>query len=150
MAANPRRRVVVVVSVALAGCQPNPRAEIGAIAEAALGEVWRTAPGQRLCADRTIAPWQPAAAARRHDPPAPPGYASLYDDGIFRGGGGLKGAAVGGVTLRGGPGCLDLRGPIVSGDRAMIEVRQRAIGLNVWLRRTDGDWRVVMTTTSTY
>ena len=143
---------LAVCVIALAGCerQPNPRNEIAAIAEAALTEVQRTAPGQALCVDRTIAPWQTAADAHRHDPPAPPGYDALYGDGVFRGGGGLKEASVGGVAVRGGSGCLDLRGPLVSGDQAMIEVHQAATGLNLWLQRTGGDWRVVMTTTSTY
>lgn len=144
------RSGLLAIGLLLAGCQPNPRNEISAIAAAALTEVQRTSPGQAPCVQRTIMPWQAAAEARRHDPPPPPGFAPLYADGVFRGGGGLKGAAVGGVAVRGGAGCLDLRGPLVAGDRAMIEVHQRGTGLNLWLRRTDGDWRVVMTTTSAY
>lgn len=147
-----RRRCALAACVVVASCerQPNPRNEIGAIAEAALTEVQRTAPGQALCVDRTIAPWRAATEAHRRDPPPPPGYEPLYSGSVFRGGGGLKGAAVGGVTVRGGVGCLDLRGPLVSGEHAMIEVHQAATGLNLWLQRTGGDWRVVMTTTSVY
>jgi hypothetical protein len=86
----------------------------------------------------------------RIDPPPPPGFAPLLVPGVFRGGGGIKGATVAGVAVRGGAGCFDLRGPLVKGDRAMVEVHLPGLGWNVWLRRTDGDWRVVMTTTSRY
>ncbi|MGI4731669.1 MAG: hypothetical protein ACRYFW_07980 [Janthinobacterium lividum] len=131
------------------GCSPNPRNEMPAIAAAALADMASTDPGRHLCVGRTIAPWRPAAEAGRYDPPAPPGYAGLYDTG-FRGGGGLKGASVGGVPVSGRPGCIDLRGPLVSGDRAMVEAHLGDASLNDWLKRTDGDWRVVMTTSSTY
>lgn len=134
----------------LAGCQANPRNEIAAVADAALAEVKRTAPAQALCVDRVIPPWQPAAQARRHDPPAPPGDELLYAPGVFRGGGGLKGASVGGVRVGVGTGCLTLRGPLIAGDRAMVEVDQAGTALNLWLRRADGDWRVTMTTTGVY
>ena len=69
---------------------------------------------------------------------------------MFRGGGGVKGADVAGVAVRDGRGCFQLRGPVVAGDRAMLEVHLPGIGWNLWERRTDADWRVVMTTTSVY
>ena len=108
------------------------------------------APGKRLCVERAIASWQPAAAARRLDPPAPPGFAPLLNAPEFRGGGGLKGGEVAGVRIGAGNGCFQLRGPLIAGDHAMLEVHLPGIGWNVWARRTDGDWRVVMTTTSVY
>ncbi|MBW6522351.1 hypothetical protein KZ810_02470 [Sphingomonas sp. RHCKR47] len=140
----------LITLLAVSACQPNPRNEIAAIADVAMEEVARTAPGQKLCVDRVIAPWQPAADVRRVDPPAPPGYADLYARGAFRGGGGISGTTVGGVPVGAAPSCFDLRGPLVSGDRAMIEVHLPGTGLNVWERRTDGVWRVVTTTTSVY
>lgn len=145
-----RALALLPVILAGAGCQPNPRTEIGAVAEAALAELQRTSPGHPFCVERTIAPWQTAIAARRRDPPAPPGFAGLYDSHVFRGGGGLKGAAVGAAIVRGGAGCVDLRGPLIDGDKAMVEVHLPGIGWNVWLHRVAGDWRVVMTTTSSY
>ncbi len=144
------RRAALLAGVMLvAGCSPNPRGEITAIAAAALADMASTDSGRHLCVQRTIAPWRPAAEARRYDPPAPPGFGPLFAAG-FHGGGGLKGASVGGVPVGGGAGCVDLRGPLVSGDRAMIEAHLGEAGLNNWLRRTDGDWRVVMTTSSVY
>lgn len=137
-------------ALALAGCQPNPRNEISAIAQAALEDVVRTSPGQASCVARTIAPWRPPAEARRYDTPAPPGMAELYGAGVFRGGGGLKSASVGGLPVAGGTGCLVLSGPLVRGDHAMLEMRLETTSLNSWLKRTDGDWRVVMTTASVY
>ena len=143
-------RLALVAGLALAtGCSPNPRNEIPDIAAAALADMARTDPGRHLCVQRTIAAWQPAVEAGRYDPPAPPGLGELYA-APFRGGGGLKGASAGGVPIGSGAGCLDLRGPLVSGDRAMIEAHLGDAGLNNWLRRTDGDWRVVMTTSSSY
>lgn len=145
------RRIGVAAAVAaLAGCQPNPRSEIGDVARPALAELARTSADRHLCVDRTIAPWQPAAEARRIDPPPPPGFERLYAPGVFRGGGGLKEARVGDVTVGGSPDCLDLRGPLIAGDLAMIEVHLPGTGWNVWMRRVAGDWRVVMTTTSRY
>lgn len=143
-------RGAAVALLLLAGCQPNPRNEIGAVAAAALLEVKQTAPAQAPCVQRVIMPWRPAREAHRHDPPAPPGYEPLYAPGTFRGGGGLKGAMAGGVGVGGGPDCLALRGPLIADDRAMLEVDQAATALNLWLRRIDGDWRVTMTTTSIY
>lgn len=140
----------LIVLLAASACQPNPRNEIAAIADAAMEEVARTAPGQKLCVDRVIAPWQPADQMRRVDPPAPPGYTDLYAQGTFRGGGGIKDSTIGGVPIGTAAACFDLRGPLVSGDRAMIEVHLPGTGLNVWERRTDGVWRVVTTTTSVY
>lgn len=142
--------VVLIVLAAVSACQPNPRNEIADIASVAMEEVARTAPGQALCVDRVIATWQPAAMSRRIDPPAPPGYADLYAPGTFHGGGGVKGATLGGVPIGTAPSCFDLRGPLVKGDRAMIEVHLPGTGLNVWERRTGGVWRVVTTTTSVY
>lgn len=141
---------LLVAAAAMAGCQPNPRNEIAAVAAAGLAEVRRTAPGQPLCVARTIAPWQPAGQVGRQDPPAPPGFAALYGAGVFRGGGGLKGGSAGGVAVSGRAGCLALHGPLIAGDRAMLEVDVPSIGQNLWMRRIDGDWRVVMTTTSSY
>lgn len=138
------------IVLAAAACQPNPRNEITAIAGVAMEEVARTAQGRRLCVDRVIAPWRPAVEAGRVDPPAPPGYGDLYDRGTFRGGGGIKGDAVGGVRVGTSAECYDLRGPLVKGDRAMIEVHHTDIGFNVWQRRTDGVWRVATVTTSVY
>lgn len=145
-----RRAAGLIVLVAASACQPNPRNEIAQIAGVAMEEVARTAPGQSLCVDRVIAAWQPAAMSRRVDPPAPPGYADLYAPGTFQGGGGVKGATLGGVPIDAKPWCFDLRGPLVKGDRGMIEVQLPGTGLNVWQRRTDGVWRVVTTTTSVY
>lgn len=149
-----RRAAGVMVLVALSACRPNPRNEIGEIAGAAMAEVARTArsqgPGEQLCVDRVIAPWQPAGVSRRVDPPAPPGYADLYAPDTFRGGGGIKGETIGGVRVGTSAECYDLRGPLVNGDRAMIEVHLPGVGLNVWQRRTGGVWRVVTTTTSSY
>ena len=135
---------------ALASCTPNPRNEIAGIAQAAMAEATKDAPGKRLCVARAIGTWRPAAIDRRIDPPAPPGFAQLLREGVFRGGGGLKGAAVGSVAVRSGAGCFDLRGPLIDGDRAMLEVHVARVGWNVWLHKVDGDWRVVMTTTSVY
>lgn len=140
----------LLFTLTLAGCQPNPRNEIAAVAQAAMAQAVADAPGKRLCVEREIAPWQPAAATGRIDTPAPPGFATLRAEGRFRGGGGLKGDEVAGVAVRSGPGCFALRGPVIAGDRAMIEVHLPGIGWNVWEKRTDGDWRVVMTTTSVY
>ena len=140
----------LVVLLAASACQPNPRNEIAAIAGVAMEEVARTAQGQRLCVDRVIAPWQPAAKVRRVDPPPPPGYENFYDAPSFLGGGGIKGASIGGVAVGTSVECFDLRGPVVIGDRAMIEVHHADIGFNVWQRRTDGVWRVVTVTTSVY
>ena len=134
----------------LAGCVPNPRNEIGPIAEAAMTQIVADAAGQPVCVDRVIAPWQPSSEVRRIDPPAPPGFADLMTPGGFRGGGGIKGDQVGGARISAAAGCLDLRGPLVSGDRAMIEIHLPGVGQNLWLRRIAGDWRVVMTTTSEY
>ena len=146
-----RARIAALMGcIAIAGCQPNPRTEIAAIAEAALAEVSRTAPGQALCVERTIVPWRPAAELMRKDPSPPPGYEGLYGPGVFRGGGGIKGDVVGAMAVRSGASCFDLRGPLVAGDRAMLEVHLPGTGFNLWLRRTDGDWRVVTTTTSVY
>lgn len=144
------KAAVLVAGVMLATCRPNPRNEIGAIAQAAMAQAVADAPGKRLCVARAIAPWQPATAAHRVDPPAPPGFAPLLAAGVFRGGGGLKGADVAGVAVRERPECFHLHGPLVAGNRAMIEVRVPGVGWNVWLRRTEADWRVVMTTTSVY
>lgn len=142
--------VLVLASVALAACRPNPRNEIAGVAEAAMAQAVADAPGKQLCVERAIARWQPAAAAHRVDTPAPPGFAPLRGEQVFRGGGGLKGDDVAGVIVRSGRECFRLRGPLVAGDRAMLEVRQPGIGWNVWLRKTERDWRVVMTTTSVY
>lgn len=141
---------VLAIAALAAGCVPNPRNEIAAVAEAAMREAVREAPGKALCVDRVITRWQPATKVRRIDPPPPPGFADLLAEGVFRGGGGLKGDAIGGVAIRGGAGCYDLRGPVISGNRAMIEVHIPGVGWNVWMRRTQADWRVVMTTTSVY
>ena len=141
---------VGIVVCLLAGCTVNPRNEIAAIAEATLAEVARTAPGQRLCVDRTVTPWSPASEARRVDPPAPPGFSALFAPGVFRGGGGLAGSRIGGVAISGKPGCFDLRGPVVSGDRALMEVHLPGTGWNGWLRKHDGRWRVAAVTTSYY
>ena len=141
---------IYVVSTFLSACTPNPRSEIAAIATAAMEEAVKDAPGKRLCVDRTLVPWQPPGKVQRVDPPAPPGFEGLYRAPAYRGGGALKGDGVGGVAIRSGGGCLDLRGPLIVGDRAMIEVHLPGVGWNVWERRTDGDWRVVMTTTSQY
>ncbi len=140
----------LVLLVAMSACQPNPRNEIAAIAGVAMEEVARTAQGQRLCVDRVIAPWQPATTARRVDPPAPPGYDDFYTSPSFLGGGGIKGASIGGIAVGTSTGCFDLRGPVVIGDRAMIEVHHADTGFNVWQRRTDGVWRVVTVTTRVY
>jgi hypothetical protein len=133
-----------------AGCQPNPRSEIEAIATAGLAALRQSAPAEPPCVGRTIAPWQPPSQGRRPDPSAPPGFAGLYAPGVFRGGGGLKGAAIGGVAVSGRPGCIDLRGPLIDGDRAMLEAAAAPMARNLWLRRTDGQWRVVATTLSRY
>ena len=145
---SPSAATVAAILLSVCACRPNPRNDIPILADTALDEVSRTAPGQRLCVDRVVAPWRPAAETGRTDPPPPPGYDSVLRAG-FRGGGGLKGATAGGMTI-GGSGCFDLRGPLVDRDRAMVEVHQADTGLNVWLQRTDGDWRVVTTTTSVY
>ncbi|WP_174297148.1 hypothetical protein, partial [Sphingomonas bacterium] len=58
-------------ALVLAGCQPNPRNEIAAIAEAGMADVARTSPGQAACVERTIAPWRPPTEAGRYDPPTP-------------------------------------------------------------------------------
>lgn len=134
----------------LGGCTPNPRNEIPAIVSAAMGEAQKDAPGKRLCVERTIAPWQSVAEAHRIDPPAPPGFDALYATGVYRGGGALKGDRVATVAVHGGAGCFTLRGPLIAGDQAMLEVYLPGIGWNVWLKRTAPDWRVVMTTTSQY
>lgn len=144
------RAAGLIALAAVSACSPNPRNEIAAIAGVAMEEVARTAQGQRLCVDRVIAPWQPAAKARRIDPPAPPGFEDLYAAETFRGGGGIKGGSVGGVAVGTSAACFDLRGPSVKGDRAMVEVHHADIGYNVWQRRTDGVWRVVTVTTSVY
>ena len=134
----------------LAGCTPNPRNEIPAIVAAAMREAVEQAPGKPLCVERIIGRWQTAREVMRLDTPAPPGFEDLRAERGFHGGGGIKGAAVGGVAVRSGQECFDLRGPVIAGDRAMIEAHLPGIGWNLWLRRADGDWRVVMTTTSTY
>lgn len=144
------RAAGLIALAAVSACSPNPRNEIPAIAGVAMEEVARTAQGQRLCVDRVIAPWQPAAVSRRIDPPAPPGFEELYAAGTFRGGGGIKGNAIGGVRVGTRDGCYDLRGPLVKGDHAMIEVHHADTGFNVWQRRTDGVWRVAAVTTSVY
>lgn len=144
------RAAGLIALAAVSACSPNPRNEIAEIASVAMEEVARTARGQRLCVDRVIAPWQPATVSRRIDPPAPPGFDKLYAAGTFRGGGGIKGDAVGGVRVGTSAGCFDLRGPLVSGNRAMIEVHHDNTGFNVWQRRTDGVWRVAAVTTSVY
>lgn len=133
----------------LGACRANPRNEVPAVADAALTEVSRTAPGERLCVDRIISPWRPAGEVQWSDPPPPPGFENL-SRAAFRGGGGLKGASVGGMAIGAGRDCFDLRGPLVDGDRAMVEVHRPGTGFNLWLQRTDGDWRVVTTTTSVY
>lgn len=144
----------LIVLLTASACQPNPRNEIAAIADAAMEEVARTANAKvfsaPLCVDRVIAPWEPAQYSLRIDPPAPPGFADLYAPDTFRGGGGVKGALVGGIPVAARPECLSLFGPLIRGDRAMIEVHLPGTGLNVWERRTDGVWRVVTTTTSVY
>jgi hypothetical protein len=142
--------ILVLAGAALAACQPNPRNEIAGVAQAAMAQAVADAPGKALCVERAVAPWRPAAQVRRIDTPAPPGFASLRGEGVFRGGGGLRGDEVAGVAVRGGMECFQLRGPLVAGDRAMLEVGQPGIGWNVWLRKTQADWRVVMTTTSVY
>ena len=144
------RAAGLIALAAVSACSPNPRNEIAAIAGGAMEEVARTARGQRLCVDRVIAPWQPAAVSRRIDPPAPPGFEKLYAAGTFRGGGGIKGDAIGSVRVGTSAGCFDLRGPLVSGDHAMIEVHRADTGFNVWQRRTDGVWRIAVVTTSVY
>ena len=136
--------------LAVAGCRPNPRNEIAAVADAALTSAVAETRNPDLCVHRAISPWRPAAEARRVDTPAPPGFEPLRAAGVFRGGGALKGAQAGGVRVAEGAGCLDLRGPLVAGDRAMVELQQGPSGWNLWLRKTDGDWRMVMTTTSAY
>lgn len=142
--------VSALVGMALAGCQPNPRNEIAAIVEATMAQAVADAPGKRLCVERAIAPWRPAKNANRVDTPAPPGFAWLRGDQAFRGGGGVKGDNVAGVAVREGANCFQLRGPLIAGEQAMMEVGQPGFGWNVWLRRTEADWRVVMTTTSVY
>lgn len=148
------RRAAGLMLLAASACQPNPRNEIAQIADVAMEEVARTANAQvfsaPLCVDRVITPWQPAHYARRIDPPAPPGFADLYAPDSFRGGGGVKGAIVGGIPVATRPECFALFGPLIRGDRAMIEVHVPGIGFNIWERRTDGVWRVVTTTTSDY
>lgn len=145
-----RPAAAALLLVMLAGCTPNPRAEIPAIVAAAMREAVEDAPDKPLCVDRFVAPWQPAETAGRVDTPAPPGFEPLRARGVFRGGGGIKGEETGGVAIRSGASCFALRGPLVSGDMAMIEVGQPGIGWNVWLRRQSGGWRAVMTTTSLY
>ncbi|WP_375270146.1 hypothetical protein [Sphingomonas sp.] len=145
-----RRAAAAIALATLVACRPNPRNEIAEIAGVAMEEVARTAQGRPLCVDRVIAPWQEASASRRVDPPAPPGYGDLYAAGTFRGGGGIKGDAIGGVRVGTSAACFDLRGPLVKDERAMIEVHHADIGFNVWQRRTDGVWRVAAVTTSVY
>lgn len=149
-----RNVAALVVLLAASACQPNPRNEIAQIADVAMAEVARTANARvfsaPLCVDRIIPPWQPAQHARRIDPPAPPGFADLYAPDTFRGGGGVRGAIVGGILVASRPECFTLYGPLIRGDRAMIEVHLPGTGLNVWQRRTGGVWRVVTTTTSVY
>ena len=142
--------ILMLASAALSACKPNPRNEIAGVAQAAMAQAVADAPGKPLCVERAVAPWRPAAQVKRIDTPAPPGFASLRAEGVFRGGGGLRGDEVAGVVVRGGEECFHLRGPLVAGDRAMLEVGQPGIGWNVWLRKTQADWRVVMTTTSVY
>ena len=144
------RWIPVILLLAAAGCRPNPRNEIHAVTDAALTSAVAETRDKGLCVHRAIAPWRPAGEARRVDTPAPPGFAPLRIVGVFRGGGALKGKQVGGVRVAEEGICLDLRGPLIAGDRAMVELHSAPAGWNLWLRKTDGDWRVVMTTTSAY
>ena len=148
-----RRRGLVAPAMAaclLAGCSDNPRTQIQPIVEAAMVSMTIDAPGRSLCVDRTIALWQPNDEVKRIDTPTPPGFEDLRREGVFRGGGGIKGDMVGPARVGSGAGCFDLRGPLIDGDRAMVEVHLPGIGHNIWLRRTGPDWRAVMSTTSEY
>ena len=140
------KRLAFGAVVLIAGCQPNPRNEIAAVARAALAEAARKTP----CVDRTISQWQPATTARRVDTTAPSGFDDLRADHAFRGGGALSGSRIAGVAIRGGAGCIDLRGPVIDGDRALIELHLAPVSRNAWLRKVDGNWRVVATTRSYY
>jgi len=144
------RTGVLGLAALIGGCSSNPDVKTTAIAAAALTELARTLPWQRLCAERDVAPWTPAVEINRIDPPPPPGFAPLLTSGGSRGGGALIGDTVGTVPIRNGADCFDLRGPLVIDDRAMMEVHLPGIGWNAWMMRRDDRWVVVMVTSSVY
>jgi len=144
------RAGVMGIAALIGGCSPGPDVETTAIAAAALTELARTLPGQRLCTEREVVPWTPTDEINRIDPPPPPGFAPLLTSGRARGGGALIGDTVGTVPIRNGADCFDLRGPLVIDDRAMMEVHLPGIGWNAWMMRRNDRWVVVMVTSSVY
>ena len=124
---------MLLAGVVLAGCVPNPRNEIPAVLAAAVAELAekQTAPS---CVEREV---RRLAATTAED--APSGFSDLLAS-RFRGGGGIKGAAVAGVPIRHHPTCHQLYGPVIADDRALV--RAEAVGeqVDVWLRRSDERW----------